>query len=255
METQFLGVPGVDALLFFGLTAASMCTSFIGVVTGTAGGLLLLALMAMVFPPAVLIPVHTVIQMGSGGSRAIIMRRYIMRETVLPFTLGCIVGAVAGAQVFVTLPTNALLGIIGAAIVLFTWMPKIARVGSTRNRFAVIGFGATFLGMFVSSTGTMTSPFIASAAPDRRNHVATFSALMTIVHIAKLVAFSILGVAFAAYLPLIAAMIAAGVLGNWIGCKVLVRIPERAFRIVLQVLLTVLALRLMWKAASDAGIF
>jgi uncharacterized membrane protein YfcA len=134
-------------------------------------------------------------------------------------------------------------------------MPKIARVGSTRNRFAVIGFGATFLGMFVSATGTMTSPFVASAAPDRRNHVATFSALMTIVHVSKLVAFGILGVAFAAYVPLMAAMIAAGVLGNWVGSKVLNRIPERGFRVVFQLLLTVLALRLMWKAAADAGIF
>ena len=63
-----------------------------------------------------------------------------------------------------------------------------------------------------------------------------------------------LGVALATYIPLMAMMIAAGGLGNWIGSKVLNRIPERGFRIVFQVLLTLLALRLMWKAAAEAGI-
>ena len=46
-------------------------------------------------------------------------------------------------------------------------------------------------------------------------------------------------------------MIAAAGLGNWVGGRVLNRIPERRFRIVFQVLLSALALRLVWSAAGD----
>ena len=254
MDTQFLGVPEISAVVFFGLALASLCTAFIGAVTATAGGLLLLGILALVFPPAVLIPVHTVVQLGDNASRVVMLRRYILRGTLLPFFLGAAAGAAAGAQIFVTLPTAVLQGFLGAFIILFTWMPRFARTGSTRNRFAVVGFAATFLGIFVSATGSIVAPFVASASPERRNHVATFSALMLIVHLCKIVAFGLLGMALADYLPLMAAMIATATLGNWLGGRILNRMPERAFRQVFRVLMTLLALRLLWRAAADAGL-
>ena len=64
MEAGFLGVPDVDGLIFFGLSVASLFTAFIVAVTGSAGGLLLLGTLALVFPPAVLIPIHTVVLVG-----------------------------------------------------------------------------------------------------------------------------------------------------------------------------------------------
>ena len=47
-----------------------------------------------------------------------------------------------------------------------TWMPKLGRFGAERGRFAFLGFGTTFLGVFVSATGTLLAPFVASAAPE-----------------------------------------------------------------------------------------
>ena len=38
---DFLGTPDIGPWLFFGLTVASMVTAFIGVFTGTAGGVIL----------------------------------------------------------------------------------------------------------------------------------------------------------------------------------------------------------------------
>lgn len=255
MDTAFLGVPDTTPLIFSGFALAAFCTAFIGVVTGTAGGLLLLALMALVLPPAVLIPVHTAVQLGAGSSRTLIMWRLILRATVLPFLIGALIGAAAGAQIFMTLSTAALQGLIGGFIIVFAWLPRIARAGPERGRFAVVGFLTTFLGMFVSATGTILSPFAAAASPDRRVVVATFGALITIVHVTKLVTFLLLGVAVGAYIPLIVVMIAGAATGNWVGIRALNRIPERGFRILFKVLLTALALRLLWSAARDSGIF
>jgi len=250
---DFLGTPDVGPLLFAGLTAASLVTAFIGVYTGAAGGVILLALMALTMSPAALIPVHTVVMLGAGITRTMIMWRHVMRATVLPFIVGAAIGAATGARVFVSLPTSTLLGILGAFVLLVTWMPRLGRIGAERGRFLVLGFGVTFLGIFVSATGTLLAPFVASAAPERRNHAATLGALMLTSHLAKLVAFGFIGVAIGKFLPLMAAMIVAGAVGNWLGEIALMRTSEQRFRLIFQLVLTALALRLLWSAAAGAG--
>jgi uncharacterized membrane protein YfcA len=250
---EFLGTPGVGPWLFLGLMAASLVTSFIGVFTGAAGGVVLLGLMAMVMPPLALIPVHTVVMLGSGITRTMMMWRHVMSVAVLPFVIGSAIGAAAGARVFVALSASWLQLILGGFILLVTWMPNLGRIGAERGRFALLGFATTFLGVFVSATGTLLAPFVASATPDRRVHVATMGALMAIAHIAKVAAFGFIGFAIGRYVPLMAAMIAAGAVGNWIGEVALLRTSERRFRLVLQITLTLLGLRLLWGAAADAG--
>jgi uncharacterized membrane protein YfcA len=252
---DFFAIPNVSPLLFTGLTVASLVTAFIGVYTGAAGGVVLLAIMALTMPPAALIPVHTVVMLGAGITRTMIMWRYVMRATVLPFIAGCAIGAAVGAKVFVSLPTSFLLGILGAFILLVTWMPRLGRIGAERGRFLFLGFGTTFLGMFVSATGTLLAPFVATAAPDRRNHAATLGALMLFSHLAKLAAFGFIGVAIGSFAPLMAAMIIAGAIGNWLGEWALIRTSEQRFRLIFQLVLTALALRLLWSAAADAGWF
>jgi len=249
MEHAFLGVPGVDAWLFAELSLAAFATTMFGVVVGTAGGLVLLGIMAFVFPPAVLVPVHTFVQLGAGAGRAAILWRWIMRPTVIPFAIGAAVGAAAGARIFVALPETWLQGILGAFILFVTWMPRFGKMGSERGRFALLGAASTFLGMFVSATGTLVAPFVLSASPDRRNHIATLATLMSIVHVAKLVGFAVLGIAIGAYVPLVAAMIVAAMLGSWVGAVTVERMPERAFRIAVQAILTVMAVRMLWLAA------
>jgi uncharacterized membrane protein YfcA len=252
---EFLGTPDVGPLMFFGLMAASLVTAFVGVFTGAAGGVILLGLMAMTLPPLVLIPVHTVVMLGTGITRTMIMWRHVMRPAVPPFVIGAAIGAAIGAKVFVALPTAWLQFILGGFILLVTWMPKLGRFGAVGRRFAALGFATTFLGVFVSATGTLLAPFVASSTPDRHVHVATMGALMTIAHVSKLVAFGFIGFAVGRFVPLMAAMIVAGAVGNWVGEAALHRTSEERFRFLLQLVLTLLGLRLLWSAASQAGWF
>src|SRR6478735_5066339 len=99
---DFLVTPDIGALAFFGLTLASLVTCFIGVFTGPAGGIVLLGLMATMMPPLALLPVHTVVMLGSGITRTMIMWRHVMRPAVLPFIAGSLIGAALGARVFVS---------------------------------------------------------------------------------------------------------------------------------------------------------
>lgn len=216
--------------------------------------MILLATMALVMPAPMLIPVHTVVMLGTGATRTMIMWRFIMQKTILPYVIGAAAGAALGAKMYVALPTSILLGILGAFILLVTWMPTLGRLGAEHRRFVVLGFITTFLGIFVSATGTLLAPFVASAAPDRRNHSATLGALMLTTHIAKLIAFGVIGFAIGPFMPLAAAMIAASAAGNWVGKVALGRTSEGRFRLVFQLVLTAMALRLLWGAAKAAGV-
>ena len=73
---------------------------------------------------------------------------------------------------------------------------------------------------------------------------------MTIQHGFKIVAFGVVGFAFGPYLPLLAGLLGCGFAGTCIGRQVLHRLPERAFRIGLKAILTAIALRLLYGAAS-----
>jgi uncharacterized membrane protein YfcA len=253
-DGNFLGMIGINVWVFTGLSVAALGAAFIAAIVGTAGGLILIAVMAFVFPPALLIPLHTVVQLGAATSMAISRWRYLMSDMVLPFTVGTAIGAAIGGRIFVSLPENVLLLALGISILALAWVPKIAQFGPERGRFVFVGFVVTFLGVFISATGTLLSAFTAAVAPGRRNHIATLGVLMTIVHLAKLAAFGLLGVSFGSYGPLIAAMIVTSFIGTYIGKYALDRIPERLFRIGIQTMLTLLSIRLIWIAMEGFSV-
>ena len=254
IEAPFLGVPDMSAWLFAGLSIVSFIAAFIAVVMGVGGGVFLLAVMAMVFPPAILIPLQGIVMLGTGASLVVLMWRHVLWSTVLPFTAGSVLGAALGSQIFTVLPTAVLQGCIGGFILVLAWLPKMTSRGSEPKRFAALGCVSTFLGMFVGATGVLVAPFVAGASPTRMNHAVTLTGLMSISYVIRIVTFGLLGVSLWAYTPLMLAMIATAAIGNWIGGRTLLRLPEHLFRRGFQIVLTLLALRLLWVAATSPAV-
>ncbi len=83
----------------------------------------------------------------------------------------------------------------------------------------------------------------------RHQIIATHAAVMTVQNAFKAVAFAAFGFAFASYLPLVAAMIASGLIGTTIGGRLLKGLPEARFRLGFKLTLTAIALSLLWTAA------
>lgn len=245
-------VPGVTPWVFIGLTSLSFFTAAFGVVAGLGGGVLLLGVMATVFPPAVLIPLHGTVLLGTNSGRFVLMWRHILKQLLPVFLVGALVGAAIGGQIVVTLPTPILQIILGVFIIYVCWAPKIAARAYSHTKFFLLGLLGTLLGMFVGSSGTLIAPYVAAACPDRRNYVATHSVLMTLIHGLKVLVFGVLGFSLATYLPLIIAMVATAFLGNIFGRAVLNRLPEQLFRRIFQIVLTLLALRLLYTGISTS---
>jgi len=232
------------------LVVLSFFTSLLTATAGLGGGVIMLAAMASVMPPLAVIPTHGVIQLGSNAGRAYVMRHAVNRPVVAWFAGGAVVGAVIGGSLFVALPGATLKLILGLFILYSVWGPKLRKVRVPDKGFLGVGVATTFITMFVGGTGPFVAAFVNPDRFGKEATVGTHAACMTTQHGFKVAVLVVLGFAFAPWLPLLGAMIVAGFLGTLTGRAVLMKIPEKTFKIVFKTVLTLLALRLLWSAAQ-----
>lgn len=237
----------IAPLMAFGLIVFSFITSAITASFGLGGGIIMLAGLGLVFPPAILLPVHGLVQFGSNLGRAIVQRAHIHWKTLLWFGLGTIPGAWIGGQVALALPERLLAFVIAAFILYATWgpQPKVKARGAAANFLG--GIVMTAVGMLVGAVGPLVATFV-KWLPDRRSLVGTHAALMSVMNGTRVIAFTLLGFALADYLPLVLAMMATGFAGTLTGSRFLDSMGEKDFRMGFNVILTLLALEIARRA-------
>ncbi|MBO9473871.1 sulfite exporter TauE/SafE family protein [Shimia sp. R10_1] len=229
------------------LLATSFLGSFITAAFGIGGGVAFLAACALLLPPAAIIPVHGVVQLGSNAIRAIMFLRHLIWTALPAFVVGSLIGVAIGGSVVVSLPGWLVQSVVGVFIlwVVFAKPPKWL------SRWPLVtGLMSSFLTMFFGATGPFVAGYVKTLQLDRHTHVATQAALMTVQHGLKVAIFGLLGFAFADWAVLMAGLIACGALGTWIGKQVLGRMSDHGFHRILNIILVLLALRLIWGGVS-----
>lgn len=236
---------------FWGLTAVSFVGSFVSAAGGIGGGVLMVASMAAVLPPIVLIPLHGIVQIGSNGGRVLLFYRETFFRIIPYFAIGTLAGTLVGVNTLIVLPIWVLQTVLGIFVLYSTWAPGFKAREPAPKTFAGVGLVTGFATMFVGGSGSLVAPFVHAACNVRQQVVATHALCMTLQHSFKIISFGFLGFAFGAYLPLLAALLAFGFLGTVVGRMVLNRLPERVFRAAFKTILTLLALRLLYSAAEN----
>ncbi len=243
---QFLPA-GLDLTMAGLLIVLSFFTSLITATFSLGGGTLMVAVLALVFPPAVVVPIHGAVQLGSNAGRALVQRAHIQWSFVLWISLGGLVGTIIGGQVASLLPETALQMAIALFVLLTTWLPQPRFVGRSRVAQVIGGGVISAVSMVVGATGPLVAVFIKGLA-DRRQLVATHATLMTLQNSFKIAVFVVLGFAFTSYLPIIVLMVASGFAGTALGSRLLLKVPESAFRWGFKVVLSLVALDLLREA-------
>ncbi|MDP2622127.1 MAG: TSUP family transporter [Hyphomicrobiales bacterium] len=238
---------GLSATVGLALVAVSLVTSFISAALGLGGGVALLAFMAVLLPPAALIPVHGAVQVGSNAGRVVVNLTHVAAAAVIPFSLGSLLGAPLGGLIVIRFPPQA----VELAVGLFILWSVFGRV-PTFGRHAVFtgGIVSSFLTMFFGATGPFVVTIAKSLGLEPLGVVATHAAFMSMQHVIKIAVFGLLGFAFAPYLPLILGMIVSGLIGTVLGKQVLTRFGHYYFRVGLDIILCLAALRLIWSGAA-----
>jgi uncharacterized membrane protein YfcA len=236
--------PLFAALLIF----SSFFTSALTAALGLGGGVAMLAIMGTGLPVASLLPVHGIVQLGSNFGRSVIQRNFVNWSLVGWFLIGSTVGVALGGPVAVMIPDLA----AKLALALFIlWSvhgrkPKADRVS---RRYFIAGGAITSVGtMIVGATGPLVAALLAARGLTKQPLIATHATCMVVQHGLKILAFGLLGFAYASWAVLLAAMIVSGVMGTWVGTRLLDNIPDGTFRLSFKIVMTLLSLQIIWNA-------
>lgn len=241
---------GITTLQLLWLVLTSGVTSMLTAAVGIGGGVLLLAIMAQMVPVAALIPVHGLVQLGSNGSRAVMTRTHIDWSLVKFFTFGALFGACVASFVVVQLPLHWIQLSVAVFILYLVWGPKPKQQKMGEKGVGFAGGLTTLVSMFVGATGPLVASFVHRQSYDKLATTATFATCMSLQHLLKLFVFSVAGFAFWEWLPVVLMMVLSGTVGTWLGLKMLNRIPTQHFKFIFRVVITLLALRLLWFSFS-----
>lgn len=213
---------------------------------------MLLTVMATFLPPAVVIPVHGIIQLGSNGGRAVLMRQHIRWPVWVLFAAGAAIGTIVAARVLLFLPLQVLLGVLGLFVLYSVWAPRWRNTTVPTAVYAVVGAVTGFVTIFVGATGPLVASFLSPEKLGREGLVGTLAACMAWQHAIKGLVFGMVGFAFAPWLPLMAAMIISGFIGTLLGRRLLQSLSERDFAVLFRLVMTLLAARVLYRAIVGA---
>ncbi|MFB9948984.1 TSUP family transporter [Rhizobium puerariae] len=211
------------------LVFASFFTSALTASLGLGGGVAMLAVMGAGMPVANLLPVHGIVQLGSNFGRTVVQHRHVIWPLVMWFLIGSVIGIAFGGPVVVFIP-DAFAKIMLRLFILWSVLGRTLKPDTERvNRgFFIAGDVVTSFGMMiVGATEPLVAALLSTRGITKQPLIATHATCMVVQHGLKILAFGLLGFAYAAWLPMLGAMIASGFAGTLAGTLALDNMPER----------------------------
>ena len=211
--------------------------SALAAVTGFGGAAVLLPILVVVFGVRDAIPILTVAQLIGNGSRVWFNRSELVLPVVGWFALGGVPAALVGGVLFASAPLSflkRLLGIFLLGTVAYRHLGKQKSLRLPLRGFAVIGAVFSFLSALLGSVGPIMAPFFLVYGLVKGAYIGTEAFATVVMHVTKLVAYG--GTAILT-IQSVAAGLALGpimVLGSFIGKKILDRVPERLFVLLIE---------------------
>jgi uncharacterized membrane protein YfcA len=231
----------LELTLFF----ISMITSTIAGVVGIGGGMMLIAILPSFLPLNALIPVHGLTQMSSNVSRAFFGYKEVQYQVIPKFLIGSFLGIALFASILSFISLEYVPLFIGVYILLSLWSEKFNEKIKRYESYFLAGFFQTGLSIVVGATGPLTMTLLLKDFKDKDKVVATGAALMSITHILKVFVFIYFGFVFFDYIGILIFMIIGAVLGSFVGTKLRNRIDGKKFELILKLLLSLLAIKLI----------
>jgi len=230
---------GWEASLLVG--AAALIASTLAAVTGFGGAAVLLPVLVIAFGVRDAVPILTVAQLIGNASRVGFNRRELDYRVVAWFALGGVPLALLGGLLFAQAPLAGLTRLLGLfLLVVVAWRRLRPRtvVRLPLRAFALIGAAASFLSALLGSVGPLMAPFFLAYGLVKGAYIGTEALSTVVMHVTKLIAYR-----RASVLPgtSIVTGVAVGpimILGSWIGKRIVDRIPEQVFVLLIEATMT-----------------
>lgn len=233
---------GVIALL----AGAALVASTLAAITGFGGAALLLPIFVAAFGMRDAVPILTIAQLFGNGSRVWFNRPNVDWTIVGWYSLGAIPLALLAGVLFAKAPVPILTRLVGAFL-LGAVLWRHVRPGSPPRRqdkrgFVGLGAAASFVSALVGSVGPLMAPFFLAYGLTRGAYIGTEAASTVVTHVVKLVAYGATAVLGLKALYIGAALGPLMVIGSYAGRRVVDRLPEKVFVVIVEVTMVVAGL-------------
>ena len=228
------------------ITVGAFFAAFINAAFATGGVYILLLASSSVLHLTVAVPLQGMFSVGSLVGRLYYFWDHIRWPMVWAVILGGIIGVSIGANIFVQLNEALIALLLGVILIIFIWAPFQLEGLRIKHPFFWIGgahgFIATLFGL-----GGLLQPLIIKTRLTKSEVTATLAGMMLGLDILKFLGYSAVGFSFAPYVPHIIMATIAGLAGAYVGKRITHRISEQLFRRVFKIMVSLFALRLIYK--------
>lgn len=239
----------MDAASLSLLAAAAFAAALISASLSVGGGYILFGAMTLIYPLPAAIALQSVLSYPSLVARGLAFRRDIEWRIVRPFSAGSVAGVAVGMRVFHAIPEAAQQFAVGCMLLVLAWLPLRLRAMHGAPGMAMTGMlhavTSSILGM-----GAILQPVLLNAGLSPRQLVGTFATCLLLLEALRTAGYAMAGFDYAAHLPAILLAVAAGFAGTWMGRRLIGHVPERHFRLVLKLVISALAMRLLMAALT-----
>jgi uncharacterized membrane protein YfcA len=246
-------MPAPELSYWLMLGGVAVLTSIVSGVMGMAGGMLLLAVMLLRLDPSVAIPVHGIVQMISNASRAWFLRRQVRWSAVWRFAWPLLPGGALGIWLLGYVPASGSRVAIGIFVLASTWLRSFFSVGQGASAQRALPVGGVLVGFFstlVGATGPLLGPFILALELGSQGTIATLAACQIFQHASKVLLFGLRGFHLTGYLVPSLFLCAGAIAGSAIGTRLLDRIPEKQFKVLIRFVLSALAIEQLYEGIA-----
>jgi uncharacterized membrane protein YfcA len=233
--------------VFIVLVAGSFVAAAFNAAFSIGGAMIILATTTTVLPVAAIVPLHSGLLIGSTFGRVAMFWRFIDWKIVNPFLIGSVVGTALGAKTYFALPENAIGIAIAIVMLVAIWLPEVSWRPKLKHPWVIVGFFHSLLSTLFAY-GALLHSVILHTGLNRRQIVATMAGGLSGMSVFKIFGYAWFGFDYKPYVVLIIASVAASFAGTWVGRRLSEKLPEKGFRLVYRLLITVTALRLFYVA-------
>lgn len=222
-----------------------MITSAIAGMIGFGGGMLLIAILPNFLSPSLIIPVHGVTQLASNSSRMFFSLSHVRWSLLPKFLAGSLVGMLLFGLFLSNISFEYVPAAIGTYILLNLWSQRFAHFIRRYESYYLIGFLQTGLGLIVGAVGPLSLSVLTKQLKSNNEVIATSSMFLTLSHLAKIPVYAAVSSDLVSNMNLIVYMVIGSILGSFIGTKVRFKAGNNKIILVIKILLTLLAVRML----------
>ncbi len=218
-------------------SAAAFALAWLSAVAGFGGGVLLLPVFTGLFGLRAAVPMLTLTQLASNGSRVWLNRHDLRRSIIGRFAVGAIPCAVAGGLLLAHAPMaglQRLLGVFLLVTVVWRRLRPHPRAPGPRA-FTVVGAASGLGSALLGSVGPLTAPFFLAAGLTRSAYIGTEAACALLMHLTKLTVYGAGDLLTRRVLLLGLVLTPATLAGAWAGRKTLGRVSDRLFVLLVEI--------------------